>query len=203
VEAYEAGGVVIDSIGKQLSHLDLNEYDNPDVLKWTGQVGIPAAKTLARPVLAVDHMSKGANGRWPRGAGEKMAAADLAWNVEKVRDFSVDEVGTIKLQHHGWNRPGRMPAELFFDTGGQGEGGKWALTETGAPPAEDHYRPGDPKRQQAEADARWLAEKGVVTTGEAMSFMRCSDKTARNRLAQAGATSAGHGKWRAAERPAI
>jgi hypothetical protein len=65
------------------------------------------------------------------------------------------------------------------------------------------HRPGDPKRQQAEADARWLAEKGVVTTSEAMSFIRCSDKTARNRLAQAGATSAGHGKWRAAERPAI
>lgn len=136
VNHYNAVGLTFDSAGKELAKLNLDEYSNPDVTKWTESILVPLAKSLDCPVHVIDHTTKAGRGGdgWARGAGEKMGAADLAWNVtsfdptskdpkdEEAAGFSRERRGLLELHSRGIDRYGRAPFVHRFYAGGQGVG---------------------------------------------------------------------------------
>jgi hypothetical protein len=121
VKQYNAAALVIDSAGKQLAALGLDEDRAAEVTRWTAGALIPLTKECGISVLVIDHTPKSDRGRsgYARGSGEKLAAVEVAWTVTS-EPFSLDQAGIITLRHRGNDRNGRLPASARFRAGGQG-----------------------------------------------------------------------------------
>lgn len=186
-----AAAVCVDSAGKQLSTLGFSEDANDEVTRWTSEVLLPVARRCGIPVHVIDHVTKTGRGSdgWARGAGEKIGACDLAWQVTSA-GFSQHEAGVIELANHEIDRYGRMPSKMYYAAGGQGENNPLTLAETDEPEAGETaglQRLGTETRQAQAAERRdmlhaLLVEHGELSTAQLAQISDVNPETIRRDL---------------------
>ena len=132
-ERWPAALVVLDSASKSITLAGLDENAPSDVTKWLAPV-VKAVKQLKFPVIVIDHVTKNATGttRYSRGAGSKLADADVAWYVATPEgyEFNRTRSGMMHCVRQK-DRRGYLPHELWW-TVGDGEGGL-PISPTDAP----------------------------------------------------------------------
>lgn len=121
--------VVFDSASKALSLAGFDENSPTEATKWTTKIVLPT-RDAGATVLVIDHVTKGATktNPYPRGAGSKLADADMVWFVGKTKPFARDRVGAIELTNTGKDREGMMPKAVAFEVGDGN--GRLPLTRT-------------------------------------------------------------------------
>lgn len=122
LEDWPGALVVFDSASKALTAAGFDENNPAEATRWTTNLILPA-REAGSTVIVIDHVTKGATKTTPyaRGAGSKLADADVAWYVEATARFNRETAGRIELARHK-DRDGLMPERLAFDVG-DGAGG--------------------------------------------------------------------------------
>lgn len=139
--------IVYDSASKALQTEGFDENSPSEVTGWATEI-VKVAKQYTVPIIIIDHVAKVAtkSALYGRGAGSKMADADVAWYVEKVSDFNRDTQGVICV-HQQKDREGFLPFSSWYQLGD----GKGKLTlEPIEPPLEDE--PDSPPTPSVPAD---------------------------------------------------
>lgn len=114
--------VVIDSVAESLAVEGYSENDAVEVTTWMQKLPRSLARAGAT-VLVVDHLAKdaGSRGRWARGSGAKLAAADgVAYLLEPRLPFSRTSSGLADLEvakdrHGAVGQIGETVATVRFD----------------------------------------------------------------------------------------
>ena len=114
--------VVFDSASKALSVAGVEENENTEATTWTTSLVMPLRR-LGATAVVIDHVTKGATSRtpYPRGAGSKLADAEVAWYVEATEKFNREQAGEVLLTCHK-DRNGVLPREVRLRVG-DGVGG--------------------------------------------------------------------------------
>lgn len=121
-ERWPGALVILDSASKGITLAGLNENDPTEVTRWVAPI-VKVSKLYSLPVVVIDHVTKSSNAtaRYSRGAGSKLADADVAWYVEATEPFNREQSGLIhcRLQK---DREGCLPFDVWY-TIGDGRGG--------------------------------------------------------------------------------
>lgn len=114
--------VVIDSASKALQSEGFDENSPSEVTGWVTPI-VKATKQRGMPAIVIDHVVKQATEqtRYSRGAGSKLADADVAWFVKAETPFNRTTVGTISV-HQQKDREGFLPFTNWYQIG-DGDGG--------------------------------------------------------------------------------
>jgi hypothetical protein len=138
-ERWPNTAVVLDSFSKALASLGIDENDNSQVTQFTVKV-VRACKERGLPVVVIDHITKaGQESLYSRGAGAKLADADVHWRVLKTEEFNRSTSGLITLKQKK-DREGFLPFESWWKVG-DGDGN--LTIDTTTKPASDDA-PEDP-----------------------------------------------------------
>lgn len=87
-----------DSAAAFLARAGLSEDDAGEVTGFWSNVLAPCARLYGSAVLVIDHDTKnGGQSRYARGSGAKLAATDVAYKLEAVRQFSRSQDGELRL----------------------------------------------------------------------------------------------------------
>ena len=99
--------VLADSAAAFLARAGLDENSAADVTRFWQNVLVPLGREHGAAVLVIDHDTKnGAQSRFSRGSGAKLAASDVMIKVELIKAFSRTENGVLRLtvtkDRRGW-----------------------------------------------------------------------------------------------------
>lgn len=97
-DAHEGALGVFDSTRGMLRCAGVGENDASEVATVFDPL-VELALSREVPLLVIDHVAKAATSAsgYARGSGDKLAAVQGQWFVEKVRPFSETEIGEVKL----------------------------------------------------------------------------------------------------------
>lgn len=140
-EAYPGALVVIDSASKALQLAGIDENSPGEVTAWTVPI-IRACKANSMPALVIDHVTKATKpreNRYARGAGAKLADADVHLMVEVVEEFTREQQGLVCL-HRAKDREGYLPLHQWYRIGD----GKGKLPVLPTDPPADIDAPDEP-----------------------------------------------------------
>lgn len=114
--------VVIDSASKALQSEGFDENSPSEVTGWVTPI-VKATKQRGLPAIVIDHVVKQATQqtRYSRGAGSKLADADVAWFVNAETPFNRTTVGSVSV-HQQKDREGYLPFTNWYQIG-DGDGG--------------------------------------------------------------------------------
>ena len=118
-QAWPGALIVVDSLSKALAAGGVDENSPPEVTKWQQANVTPLGSR--GPVILIDHVAKAGGGsNYSRGAGSKLADADVAWRVVKELPFKRNQAGLIKVFLNK-DRGGYLPLAAGWIVGdGQG-----------------------------------------------------------------------------------
>jgi hypothetical protein len=90
--------IVFDSSAGFMSAAGLGENDNDGAGNFYKRVLLRAARHSGAAVVVLDHTRKdGEGGRYARGAGAKLGYVDVAYSLERIRPFTRQDSGALRL----------------------------------------------------------------------------------------------------------
>jgi AAA domain len=155
LEAKRPALVVVDAQTEVLAAADLNENLGTDVAKWNSWYLSPA-RAIGAATAFIDHTGHDTSGR-PVGSRHKGAQSKVELEVTRVKRFSVNSVGVIKVRETKNTPSADIASEQFFELGGKATGDdtfEFVFRRTGKPGVQLTDKTEAMRRQKIEAKVR-------------------------------------------------
>lgn len=110
--------VVFDSGADMYVAADLDENSNRDMTEWATTFTQRLARLHGIASVILEHVAKGSDGSYQRGAGAKKAKVDAAWRLEVRSPFDAETVGEIDLVR-AKDRLAHLPERVRYEIGGR------------------------------------------------------------------------------------
>jgi hypothetical protein len=113
--------VVFDSGADLYVASGLNENDNMDMTRWALAFSQRLSREYEIATVVLEHVAKGGDGSYQRGAGAKKAKVDALWMLEVLSTFDHETVGLVELVRKK-DRLAHLPPAVRYRLGGDGSG---------------------------------------------------------------------------------